>query len=473
MLRSTLTYAPAVLMPRIAALVSLIVMTRLLTQAEYGLLVLTVTIGEMADTGLSSWIRIALLRLGSSAQMTTGAISLVAQVSSVTGVAAMTAAAIGAVFLVPEHPLNFALATAVYIANNSLNRVSLGVLQIQERRSLFSLLESCRSVGLVVAPVLGVTLIAPTFLVASLAASLTTGLFGMLALRLGAVRCESGPARFTAEDLYRFAGPLILLSILSYGIGSVERILLKTLQDAAAVGLYAASYALARQPLDAIGNAVNLQGFPSIVTAYDRDGPQCAGRVLARQIELLTKLALPCAGLLVILRGEIADLLLPAGYRADAQSIIPIVTLGAILLQLKVFGFDNVFLAAKRNWLQSWSLAPAFAMAIAMGLILIPMFGPLGAAVTFAASTFTGVFSSAMLGRKLVPVALSWWEIGKAVVAAVLTMAGAKIALAAVPTLPLHGSLFVGALAGGGIFLLSNAALHWHSGLLRHFRRTG
>lgn len=461
MLRSTLIYAPAVLMPRLAALVSLIIMTRLLSQADYGLLVLTVTVGEMADAALSGWARISLLRLGSATRISTGAIALAARVSAATSLAAVATAAIGGIVLVPDHPAAFALATASYVANNTVNRLALSVLQIEERRALFSLLESGRAIGIVLVPTLVVLFWMPSFLAASLSGSIVTGLFGIVALRCAVAGATSGAAPFTAGDLFRFAGPFILLAFLAYGIGSIDRVMLKALQDAAAVGVYAAAFVLAAQPLDAIGNAINLQAFPRIVARYDRDGPDGAARDAAQGIELLLKLALPCAGLLVVLRGEIAELLLPASYHDIAVAVMPVIAGGAVCVQLKYFGFDNVFHAARRNWLQSASLAPAFIVAVAVGLLAIPAWGPLGAAMSYAASAFTGVLGSALLGRRIVRVSLSPREIGKAVLSAGMTMLAASAVIAAAPALPLHGTLVVALFAGGMAFLLGNALLHW------------
>lgn len=63
-------------------------------------------------------------------------------------------------------------------------------------------------------------------------------------------------------------------------------------------------------------------------------------------------------------------------------------------------------------------------------------------------------------------------ELGKALLTGAFTMAAAQIALMLLPNLPLHGTLFIAIIVGGSIFLLSNAALHWHGtrGALRQLR---
>lgn len=463
MLRSTLAYAPAVLMPRISALLSLVIMTRLLDESQYGLLVLTVTVGEMADMALSAWMRVALLRLASAGGISTGLVALIGRLNTLTTVAAMLAAAGGSVLLVPEHPLLFALATGGYILSLSFQRLGLALLQLEERRALFSVIETLRSVAILAVPVAAVLLTTPSFIVASLAATMTTTVFGVVALRLGLQRAKAAPSPFTRKEVFRFAGPLVLLAVLAYGINALDRVMLKALQDAAAVGLYAAAYSLARQPLDAVGNAVNLQGFPRIVARYDSHGPDAAGKLVAEQIQLILKLALPCAGLIAVLRSEIADFVLAPAYRADARAVMPIVAAAAVFLELKLYGFDNIFHAAKKNLYQSLSLVPAFITAIGVGLLLIPSSGATGAATTFLCSAFAGALSSALLGRRLMRVRYSGLEIGRALLSTALTLTAAYAVVIAFPGLPSHGTLFAGTAAGGLTFLASNALLHWRA----------
>ena len=64
-IRSLVGYAPAVVLPRIVSLVLMLLLTRLISKQEYGLVVLVVTVGEAIDGALSNWTRIALARFAS------------------------------------------------------------------------------------------------------------------------------------------------------------------------------------------------------------------------------------------------------------------------------------------------------------------------------------------------------------------------------------------------------------------------
>ncbi|ODS03354.1 hypothetical protein AUC71_09985 [Methyloceanibacter marginalis] len=61
--RNAVIYGGALLLPRLAAFVALILFSRLLAPAEYGYFALFVISAELMDTVLLNWIRIAVLRL--------------------------------------------------------------------------------------------------------------------------------------------------------------------------------------------------------------------------------------------------------------------------------------------------------------------------------------------------------------------------------------------------------------------------
>lgn len=103
LLRSTLIYAPAILLTRISALLLLVIMTRMIDQNHYGLLTLVVTVGEMTDVAVTSWLRISLLRLGGKGDISKGSLILAGQVLLATTTIALVISAIASVLIVPEH----------------------------------------------------------------------------------------------------------------------------------------------------------------------------------------------------------------------------------------------------------------------------------------------------------------------------------------------------------------------------------
>src|SRR5690606_3457388 len=121
-----------------------------------------------------------------------------------------------------------------------------------------------------------------SFLTVSLATSAGVLLAGLVAGAMAWRRVVVGPARFTWVEFIMLGLPLIAMAVVGFGLTNFERIVLKVYYDAGSVAIFAAAYALARQPIDMLGNAINMGAFPEAVGRFDTDGPEAAGRFLSQ-----------------------------------------------------------------------------------------------------------------------------------------------------------------------------------------------
>jgi O-antigen/teichoic acid export membrane protein len=460
LIRSTIIYLPAILLPRISAILLLIVTTRLVSQTEYGLLALVVAIGEMTDAAVSNWLRIALLRLGGTGTIASGSLKRATTVLIGTSAAAILVAIFASMLIVPERAGEFALAVSAYIVAGSVSRHALCILQMQQRRVTYTMMEFARSICVIVLPITAIVLVEPTFLAASLATSLGTLACGIAGLRIAYRQVESGPARFSYGELFSLGVPLIVLALISFGLDAIERPLLKLFHDAGVVAVYAAAYALARQPIDILGNAINQGAFPEMVSIFDTRGPAAAGAFIVQQLNLIAMLILPAAAFLMVLGPDIVGLILPESYHADAGAVFPVVVASVVLFNFKVFVFDNVFHAHKRNWLQSASLLPGAVIGIALSLYLIPTYAALGAAWGYLAACGIGLLTSIAMSSSLLrlPVALS--DLGRALIVALGVFVVTAIVRQWTADEWVLVRLVLAGAAGGAAFLTLVALLH-------------
>ena len=160
LLRSTLIYAPAILATRLSALLILVVATRLIDLDEYGLLALVVTVGEMTDTAVTNWLRIALLRLGGKGDVTRGSLLLAARILVVSTLVALAVSVVASALVVPERMVEFSIAVGAYLVTGAVNRFALTTLQMQQRHTTYSMLEFLRA-SLQLALVLAVLVFLP------------------------------------------------------------------------------------------------------------------------------------------------------------------------------------------------------------------------------------------------------------------------------------------------------------------------
>ncbi len=460
MLRSTLLYAPAILLTRISALLLLVIATRLIDQTEYGLLALVVTVGELGDSALTSWLRIALLRLGGKGDISRGSLLLAARVLVVTVLLGLLLSA-GASFVVaPERWVEFSAAVGVYLCVAAVSRFALTILQMQQRHGTYSILEFARAALQLVLPVAAIWMFHEGFLMVSLASSLATLIAGLAALAMALRGIVPGPSRFTHRELLTLGVPLIAMAMITFGLNSAERVLLKVYYDAGAVAVFAAAYVLARQPIDTIANAINMGAFPEMVSRFDREGPEAAARYLSRQMALMAQLSFPVAALLVALSHDIAGLLLPVEYHGHVGELFPLIAVSILCANFSNYVFVNVYHAHKRPWLLAITLTPGAVVTIGVSLLLIPPYAAVGAATALALGAATTLAANVLVSRRLTPVPIPWLDLGASALVAVASGIAAWLASGLAGDAPSIVKLGLGGLAGGLVFLALQSLLH-------------
>lgn len=460
LLRSTLIYAPAILLTRLSALLLLALATRLVDQTEYGLLTLVVTIGEMTDVAVTNWLRISLLRLGGKGEVSRGSLLLAGRVLVLTTIVALCASAGASMLIAPERWSEFLLAVGTYLVCGAIGRFAMTVLQMQQRHAVFSMLEFLRAVLQVVLPIAAFLVLPGSFLPISIGSSLGVLIAGLVAGVLAFGKTQPGAARFTQREFFSFGVPLIVIALVGFGLNNAERLFLNAYYDAGAVAIFAAAYSLARQPIDMVANAINMGAFPEVVSRFDEEGPPAAAALLSKLMALMLQLCLPVAALLVALGDDITALVLPADYRGHVDQLFPIIALSVLCANLASFVYGNMIHAHKKPWLLVFSNGAGSVGTIALSLLLIPALAETGAALAMAGGTAAALLVCAMICYRLTPVPVPWRAVFAALAIAGATGTAAALASAGLVAYPPLVRLMAGGTAGGSVFLGLNALLY-------------
>lgn len=386
MLVQMLVYLPGMVLPRLAAFAVLLAATHLLAAEAVGLLALVFVLGEICEGIFLNWLRIALLRHG-AASGTERQIRLWALPCLM---AALVLAGGLAPMLAGERSGPFFGAVAAYVLGISLLKFGLARLQLGGRQLLYAGIEGGRALVMVPGAVMAMQATGEG-LAASLVVSGLAAVAGGLALLAGG-RGEaerSAPIRLSG-----MAAPLIVLAALNLVMVSADGLVLGFAGSTLVLGIYAASYALARQGFDMVGNAANAGGFPALVEAQARGATE---RRLAKQAVLVLAPLFCLWAALVLARHDLVEALLPESYRAEAVMLIPIIAAGALALTIKNSLTDTVLLLAGQHWRQALGLGAGAGVALLIAVMLVPHLGGTGAALGFAGGTLTCL-------------ALSWWQ---------------------------------------------------------------
>ena len=460
LLRSTLIYAPAILLTRVSALLLLVIATRLIDQTEYGLFTLVVTIGEMTDIAVTNWLRIALLRLGGKGEISRGSVMIAGRLLLGTTTLALGISVVAAIAVVPERWNEFAIAVCAYLVAGAVSRFALTVLQMQQRHSAYSMLEFLRAVLQLALPIAAIAVFPNSFLGMSLGSSLGVLLAGVVASVMASGHLVAGPPRFTSREFAVIGVPLVLMALVGFGLNSAERLILKIYHDAGAVAIFAAAYALARQPIDMVANAINMGGFPEMLGRFDTEGPTAAGKFLSELMALMFRLCLPVAALLVALSGDITGLALPADYHGQTARLFPVIAFSVLCANLTSFVYGSVVHAHKRQWLLIIANAIGSVAAIALSMILIPAMAEFGAALALAGGSVSALIACFIISERLTPVPVPWRDIGLSMFISICTGLAAWLVTRIVGDTHAVIRLLAGGAAGGLAFLALNARFH-------------
>ena len=460
LLRSTLIYAPAILLTRLSALLLLAIATRLIDQTEYGLLTLVVTIGEMTDIAVTNWLRISLLRLGGKKDVSRGSLLLAGRVMVMSTAVALVASAGASVLVAPDRWVDFALAVGGYLIAGAVGRLALTVLQMQQRHSTYSMLEFVRGGLQLVLPVLAIMVMPGSFLSISLGSSLGVLIAGLIAGILAWRKVIMGPATFTQREFFAFGVPLVVMALVGFGLNNAERLFLNGYYNAGAVAVFAAAYALARQPIDMVANAINMGAFPEVVGQFDADGPAAATALVSRLMALMMRLCLPVAALLVALGPYITAVVLPADYHGRVDQLFAIIAFSVLCANLTSFVYGAVVHAHKRPWLLVLANGTGSIATIGLSLLLIPGMAEMGAALALAGGMLASLVACVNISERLTPVRVPWRDLGVSLGIAAATGLVALVASAGLSDAPALVPLLAGGTAGGAMFLVLNALVH-------------
>jgi O-antigen/teichoic acid export membrane protein len=405
---------------RASMLVVLIVLTRLLPAAEYGLFALVVTVGEILEMGSSNWVRVYLLRTEAGAhKIRPRQLGRALLLSAGGTVAALAVSMLIAPFISAERVGGMMLAVAVYIAAFSLLRTTLMLAQLSRSHIPYAVIETARAIIVVAATIVFARLYPQSFLPASLALSLATGAcaaLGLLFARSLQMRTIIPRGGYLAA--LSFGVPFLLANCLAYAIGWSDRFVLNYFLGPAAVGVYVAAYSIARQPVELFVGALNNFTFPLLVQAYAADGSRKAGPIQSGLMITIATLGIGIVAGLSLVAEPLATLLFPPSYRADVVMLIPWIAAATFILSIKQFIFDNGLHVTQQNWPHLFTMVPTVLISVALGIVLVRHHGIFGAAINYVVVATVATCASAVFSFRVLSFAIPWATLAKTALSA-------------------------------------------------------
>jgi O-antigen/teichoic acid export membrane protein len=422
--RGVLGYLPVNVVQGVVGLFTIVVFTRVLSPADYGVYALAFSVMSLANTSLFTWLEAAMARFYAP-EAEAG--RLPGHFRTLYGTFALQALAFPLVavpivwFWPMPRPLKVAIAAGLAtIVFRSLARM------VQERR---------RAAGDVrAAALLDIVMTAGGFAVgAGLALMGFGGASPLVGIGAAAALClifalptelkqmRGGVYEPARARLYAGYGvPVSLSLILSLALATTDRFLLAAYLNETAVGVYHAGYSLANRTLDVMFIWLGMAGGPAAIAALERGGHKALRETAREQAGFMVALALPAAVGLALVAKPLADVMVGPALREGAAQVTPWIAASAFFAGVTTYYFHTAFTLARRTGLLLAAMAfPALAN-VALCLVLIPRLGLQGALWATVAAYGLGAIASYALGRRAIALPLPLETAGKAALGSVL-----------------------------------------------------
>jgi O-antigen/teichoic acid export membrane protein len=421
-------YLLARILPAAVSFASLVLYTRLLSPADYGIYVLVIAGVSLVKALMFSWLDMALLRIMPAHKErpeallgTVLAIYLLLVVAS--GIAGVAAAA-----LWPDPVIAKLIAFGVPLLwAHAWFELNLTLAQAKLMPGRYGLMMCARAL---VTLGLGATLIlwgagAYAPLIGFCAGSMLGGV-AIAAWDWRGIRPRiDGPL---SRQLAHYGVPLTGTIALAFVLDAADRFMISAMIGEEAVGPYAAAYDLTAQSLTMLMMIVNLAAYPLAVRAYEEGGMAKADDQIRQNGAMLMAVALPATTGIVILAGSIAGVFLGPAFRDTGAQILPWIAVAMLLAGMREYFFDLAFQLKRRTGLLIWSPAVAAVCNILLNLWWIPKYGVVGAAWATLTSYLIALLVCIVIGRQLLPIRPDWSQLAR-IAAATSAMGGVLLLL--------------------------------------------
>jgi O-antigen/teichoic acid export membrane protein len=234
------------------------------------------------------------------------------------------------------------------------------------------------------------------------------------ALLLAAKHGKAEPSRLREYAAYGapLAGGLVLSLILTSG----DRFVINAFLGEAEVGAYSAGYQVAARILDIIFAWGAAAATPILIAAYERGGAEEAARAAHDGFAFRLGIGAPAALGIALLATPICDFLIGENLRDQAALIVPGIAFASLMAGMCDY-FSEAFMLAKKAFQRAMLMLVPAILNIGVNIILLPRIGLMGAVVATISAYGVGMVLLAFIGRRYVKLPIPFGETAKIVVA--------------------------------------------------------
>lgn len=405
----SLLYFPTRVVTGLIGLLTVTVLTKYWSPAEYGLYALAIGVQGILATATGQWIELAIVRFlpHYRQKRRLGAFLHALLAAGGGGIVAVVIAGSVLLAVVQTRSNNglWPLLWLTLLGIPGLNAFAAltEAYRAQGRSVMYSALTLLRGLGGFVA---GVALavacgLGPAGMIAGPLIVLLLVAFGYAVRNREQLRKLLSATQVMPEILRQtlaYALPLVGLNVAAMALSVLDRYLIKGFLTLEAVGIYSIGYTVAEGSMRLIPTTLVSALGPVVYSTWEEHGPGAAFRTLNRFMRYYVILASPCALVFVLMKDTILDIFVSQDLQA-ASSVMAIVS-----LSIAAHGFtlllNIVFLSIKKTKIPFKNFVIAVASNVVLNCLLLPRFGYIGAAWATLASYFLLLVLTVMAAKR-------------------------------------------------------------------------
>lgn len=403
LLRQTSAYLIAHGLSAAMGFLSVILFTRLLTPAEYGIYIVALSLATILGTSLYNWVKLSTLRLQAEGSTDVRATTLAAFAVSTLVIPVL----LGGAMLFAGVPLDRAIAAAALAIALGFFDISQEILKARQDTMTYMRAAIARALGSVT---LSLVLVLAGFGGFGLVAGIVGGyLLVSMAMARPVWRGPMKPMdRSTLVAMVQLGIPMALAGGLYAIHAALDRLIIASTLGDHAAGIYGASADLVRQIIVFPALSVAAAIVPAAIRAFADEGREATDRHLVQSAELLLAIVMPAAVGLAIIAPYFANVVFGPEFRETAAVLIPILCLAWLLQGFSQQYVQVSFYIAKTPGLLAMQCLSVLIANLAMIVPLVNAFGLKGAAFSFLLAEAIGIVTGYVLSRRAYPLPAIW-----------------------------------------------------------------
>jgi len=435
--KSILAYLPVNVANIFISFGTIMILTRLLSGAEFGVYALAVITVEFIHLGLFSWIEAAMERFWARADRNNGINNFTKSLFSFCLIYGLIIV-VTVLTILYLLPVDNHVKTVLAFALGALSLRNLSCLFLEshlaaERSIRYSTVYTLITMG---GFAIGITLILLTPLRESapfigILIALSLSMFFEIPFMLKFMK----GGRYQSQHMkqaFRYGVPISIALMLTYTLNSADMYFIAHFMGWESAGQYNAGYNLANRSLDVLFVWISMALTPVIIQAVEKESRKSALAIMKSCGAGMLWIAMPMATGIALV-AEPAGIILGESVRAGAITIMPYIAFAAVMNGMLTYYAQKAFMISERTDVFVWVLiAPVIANLI-LNAILIPKYGLIGAVIATCFAYALGLVLAIIIGRRYYPLPLpvkAFFQIGFA----------CMVMAAIVYNLPMHDS---------------------------------